>query len=180
MPTVQAQLLDVGTYSLRYPQPIQREQGDQRMLQWWAEPGRDEQGAELVAVQGGGVRLVVQPRPPHVSGRGMLEELFFDRVLVEPGDGAQPPRDGGTGAAVGFEVASEAFDVGTADGEQGQGAGAAPGGELAQVEGVCLPGQAPVPGQEPGEGEPFGVCEGGLDRDEAVDGRQWSSSTSGP
>jgi hypothetical protein len=52
----------------------------------------------------------------------------------------------------------------------GQGAGAAPGGELAQVQRVGLAGQAAVSGQESGEGEPFGVGEGGLDRDEGVDG----------
>jgi hypothetical protein len=43
---------------------------------------------------------------------------------------------------------------------------AAPGGELAQVQGVGLAGQAAVPGQVPGEGEPFGIGEGGLDRGE--------------
>ena len=86
----------------------------------------------------------------------MLEELLLDRVPVEPGDGAQPPGDGGPGPASGFQVAGEAFDVGAADGEQVQGAGAAPGGDLAQVEGVGLAGQAAVPGQEPGEREPFG------------------------
>jgi hypothetical protein len=32
--------------------------------------------------------------------------------------------------------------------------------------GIGPAGQAAVPGQEPGEGEPFGVGEGGLDRDE--------------
>ena len=37
----------------------------------------------------------------------MLEELFFDGVLVEPGDGAQPPGDGGPGAAAGFQFAGE-------------------------------------------------------------------------
>jgi hypothetical protein len=50
--------------------------------------------------------------------------------------------------------------------EQCQGAGAAPGGELAQVQGVGLAGQPAVPGQEPGEGEPFGIGEGRLDRGE--------------
>ena len=34
------------------------------------------------------------------------------------------------------------------------------------VECVRLAGQAPVPGQEPGDGEPFGISEGGLDRGE--------------
>jgi len=48
----------------------------------------------------------------------VLEEVLFDGVLVEPGDGAQPPGDGGAGPAAGFQVAGEAFDVGTADGEQ--------------------------------------------------------------
>jgi len=35
--------------------------------------------------------------------------------------------------AAGFQVPGEALDVGAADGEQSQGAGAAPAGELAQV-----------------------------------------------
>ena len=38
------------------------------------------------------MRLVIQPRSPDMRGRGMLEELFFGRVLYEPGDGAQPAR----------------------------------------------------------------------------------------
>jgi hypothetical protein len=37
----------------RYPQPVQREQGKQRMLGRRAEPGGNEQGTELVAVLGG-------------------------------------------------------------------------------------------------------------------------------
>ena len=89
----------------------------------------------------------------------MLEEFFFDSVAVEPGDGAQPPGDGRPGPAPGFQLSGEALDVGAADGEQVQGAGAAPGGELAQVERVGLAGQAAVPGQEPGEREPLGVSE---------------------
>jgi hypothetical protein len=39
-------------------------------------------------------------------------------------------------------------------------------GELAQVQGVGFAGQASVSGQVPGEGEPFGVGEGGLGRGE--------------
>ena len=39
---------------------------------------------------------------------------------------------------------------GAADREQGQGAGSAPGGDLAQVEGVGLSCQATVPDQESG------------------------------
>ena len=127
------------------------------------EPGGDQERAELVAVQGGGVRLVVQPGTADVRGGRVLEELFFDGVLVEPGDGAQPPGDGGAGPAAGFQLAGEGLDVGAADREQRQGPGAAPAGELAQVEGVGLAGQAAVPGQEPGEREPLGIGERRLD-----------------
>src|SRR5947208_11853213 len=42
----------------------------------------------------------------------------------------------------------------------------APAGELAQVQGIGLAGQAAVPGQEPGERDPLGVGEDGLDRGE--------------
>jgi hypothetical protein len=65
-----------------------------------------------------------------------------------------------------FQIPGEAFDVGAPDREQRQGAGAAPAGELAQVERVGLAGQAAVRGQEPGEREPFRIGEGRLDRDE--------------
>jgi hypothetical protein len=61
------------------------------------------------------------------------------------------------------EFAGEGLDVGAADGEQRQAPGAAPGGELAQVQGVGLAGQAAVAGQEPGEREPLGISERGLD-----------------
>jgi hypothetical protein len=108
------------------------------MLNRRPETGGDQQRAGLVAVQGDGMGLVVHPRPPDVGGRGMLQQVFFDRVLVEPGDGAQPP--GGAGAATCFQVAGEAFDAGAADGEKVQGAGAAPGSELAQVQRVRLSG----------------------------------------
>ena len=89
---------------------------------------------------------------PAVGGHARpasAEEFFFDRVPVEPGDGGQPPGDGGAGPAPGFQVPGEALDVGAADGEQGQGPGAAPAGELAQVQRVGLAGQAAVPARNP-------------------------------
>jgi hypothetical protein len=52
------------------------------------------------------------------------------------------------------------------DREQRHGPRPAPGGELAQVEGVGLAGQAAVAGQVPGERETLGIREHGLDRDE--------------
>jgi hypothetical protein len=42
-----------------------------------------------------------------VGCRGVVEELFFDGIPVEPGDGAQPPGDGGAGVAPGFQFAGE-------------------------------------------------------------------------
>ncbi len=51
------------------------------MLNRRAEPGGDQQRAELVAVQGDGTGLVVQPRPPDVGRRGMLQQVFFDPYL---------------------------------------------------------------------------------------------------
>jgi hypothetical protein len=83
-------------------QPVERQEGDQRVLGGQAEPGCDKQRAELVAVQAGGMGLIVQPGPAHVRGRRVVEELFLDGVAVESGDGAQPAGDGGTGAAAGF------------------------------------------------------------------------------
>jgi hypothetical protein len=131
---LQAQVLDVRAGGLRDPQPVQREQRDQRVLGGRAEPGGDEDASELVAVQGSGVRLVAEAGTADVRGRGMLEEFFFDGVLAEPGDGAQPPGDRGAGPAAGFQFTGEGFDVGAADGKQRQGPGAAPSGELPQVQ----------------------------------------------
>jgi hypothetical protein len=163
---LEPEVLDVRVGRLRHPQSVEREQRDQRVLGGRPEPGGDQQGAELVAVQGVGVRLIIQPRTADVRGRGVIEEFLFDGVLVEPGDGAQPPGDRGAGPAAGFQFAGVGLDVGAADREQGQGPGAAPAGELAQVEGVGLAGQAAVAGQEPGEREPLGIGERRLDRDQ--------------
>ena len=69
MPALQAQMLDIGASSLRYSQPVQREQGNQRMLQRQTKARGDQKGAELVAVKGGGMRLVVHPRAAHMRGR---------------------------------------------------------------------------------------------------------------
>jgi len=43
----------------------------------------------------------------------VVEELFLDGVLIEPGDSAQAAGDGGAGAAARFQVAGEALDVST-------------------------------------------------------------------
>ena len=80
----------------------------------------------------------------------MIEELFLDRVVVEPGDGAQPPGDGGPGPAAGFQIAAEAFDVRATGLEQAKLMLLAPAGELPQVQLVGLAGQPAVGGEETG------------------------------
>ena len=115
-----------------------------------------------------------------MRGWGVVEEFLFDGVLVEPGDGAQPPGHGGATPAAGFQFAGEGLDVGAADGEQRKRAGAAPAGELPQVQGVGVAGQAAVPGQEPGERKPLGISEHRQDRDEGRGmGRGGHRGTSG-
>jgi hypothetical protein len=69
VPALQAQLLDVRAGGLRDPQPVQREQRDQRMLARRTKPGGDQQGAELIVIQGDGVRLVIDSRTADVGGR---------------------------------------------------------------------------------------------------------------
>jgi hypothetical protein len=58
--------------------------GDQRVLGRRAEPGGDQQGAELVTVQGDGMGLMIHSRPPDMGGRGVLEEFLFDGILADP------------------------------------------------------------------------------------------------
>ncbi len=111
VPALDAQALNAGAGRLGNPQPVQSEQGDQRMLGRRAEPRSHQDRTEFIAVQPGRVRLVVQAWTADMRGRGMLEQFFFHRVPAEPSHGAQPAGDGGPGAAAGFQVAGEALDV---------------------------------------------------------------------
>jgi len=109
-------------------------------------PGGDQQRAEFVAVQPDRVRLVIQPGPPDMGGREMIQEFFLDGISVESGDGTEPAGDGGPGPATGFKIPGEALDVGPAGLEQVQLMLVAPGGVLAQVQFAGLAGQAAVAG----------------------------------
>ena len=64
------------------------------------------------------MRLVVESGPADVDGRGVLDEALLGGVAVEPGDGRQPPADGGLGLAVLLEVAGVQLDVGAVGVEQ--------------------------------------------------------------
>jgi hypothetical protein len=54
-----AQGLDVGAGGFGNAQPVEGQQGNQRMLGGRAEPGGDQQRAELVTVQPGGMGLII-------------------------------------------------------------------------------------------------------------------------
>jgi hypothetical protein len=93
----------------------------------------------------------------------MVEELLLDGVPVEPRDRRQAAGDGGPGPAAALEFPGEGLDVCAADREQRHGPGSAPPGELAQVEGVRLTGQAAVAGEVTGQREPLHISEHRLD-----------------
>jgi hypothetical protein len=108
------------------------------------------------------VGLVVHPGTPDVHGWRMVEEFLLEGVPIEPRHRGKPAGDGGPGPAAALELPGEGLDVGAADREQRHGPGPAPAGELPQVEGVRLAGEAAIPGER----EPFRISEHRLDGDE--------------
>jgi hypothetical protein len=80
-------MLDVGAGRFGDPQAVQGQQGDKRVLHRRAEPGGHQQRAELVTVQRDRMGLVVDPWSPDMGSGRVIQEFFFDGVLVEPGDG---------------------------------------------------------------------------------------------
>ena len=97
----------------------------------------------------------------------MTGEFLPGRVPAEPGNGAQPPGDGGPGAAAGFQITGVTPDAGAAGTGQAQLMLLAPAGELPQVQLVRLAGQPAVPGEEPSQCQPLRVREDGRDRDQS-------------
>jgi hypothetical protein len=55
-----AERFDAGADGFGDPQPVRGQQRDQGMLHRWAKTGGHQQRAELVTLQAGGVRLVIQ------------------------------------------------------------------------------------------------------------------------
>jgi hypothetical protein len=136
-PALQAQVLDVRTGGLGNPRAVEGQQ-----------------------------RLVVDPRTPDVRRGRVVWGFLLDGVPVEPGDSGQPPGDGGPARPRESSSRGGRLDVGAAHGEQRRGPRLAPAGELTQVKGVGLSGQAAVSGQVTGEREPLGIGERRLDRHE--------------
>jgi hypothetical protein len=146
---LESEVLDVGPDGLGDTESVEGQHTDQRVISCIGQAGGDQHGADLVAVQAGGVGLVVQPGPPHVRRQGQGDQAFLFRVAVEAPHGAQPPGDRGPGPPERLEVAGEALDVGAARTEHLYVMFGAPSDVLAQVERVGLEGEAAVAGQEP-------------------------------
>jgi hypothetical protein len=103
--------------------------------------------SEISACSGGPSPAATSSAPSSLRSRAVAWDSSSSRGrrtwAAAGGAGALPSRrtcrtrrwctagDGDASAAAYFQVAGEAFDAGAADGEQGRGAGAVPGGELA-------------------------------------------------
>lgn len=91
MAALEAECFDVGAERLEHARTIDGQKRDRRVLPRRGETGSDEQRTHLIAIQAGGVGLVVEPWTADVDGGRALEEPLLFRVPVEVGDGAQPP-----------------------------------------------------------------------------------------
>jgi len=127
-----------------------------------SESGSHKESSDFVAVEPGGMRLVVEARPANMDRWRVIEKLLFDGIAVEAGDSAQAPSDRRASPAASFEVATEALDVGTSRVEEVDAVLLAPRGELAKVEGVRLSGESAVAGEKASERDPLGIAEHGL------------------
>jgi hypothetical protein len=67
MATFEAERLDVGTERFGDSQPVDSQQRDKRVLARRRQSRRDEQRTDVVAVQTGGVGLVVKARAPNMN-----------------------------------------------------------------------------------------------------------------
>jgi hypothetical protein len=74
---LQPEILDVGADGLGDPEPVEGEQADQGVIPCVGEPGGDQHGADLVAVQAGGVGLVVQAGSAHMRRRRHRDQALF-------------------------------------------------------------------------------------------------------
>ena len=69
MTAFETEELDIGTDRLGHPEPVQREQRDQGVVAGTGQSGSDEHRPDLVTVEAGRVRLIVQARSTDMHGR---------------------------------------------------------------------------------------------------------------
>jgi len=172
MPSFEAEAVDVRPRRLRDPQPVQREQRDQRVLARSPETRGDEQRTDLVTVQTGGVGLVIDARTAYMHRRRVGQQAFLLGVTVEARHRAQPAGHSRPSPAATLKLPGELLDVSPARLEQVQVVVVAPGDVLAQVQFVRVSGQPAVAGEKPAESEPLGVSKDGVERDDRRRGRR--------
>jgi hypothetical protein len=169
VPAPEAQVLNVSAGGLGDPQPVQGEQRDQRVHGRRTEPRRYQQRAELIEIQGDGMRLVIDSRPADMGGGRAVQEFLFDGVPVNPAmvDSrrvtvalARPIASSSRAKPAMSAMSARRTANGARDPVRHQLA------NWAQVQRIGLAGQDAVPGQEPGERDPLGIGERGLDRGE--------------
>jgi len=97
VPSLQPQVLDVSPNGFRDPQPVESQQAEQGVIPGAGQPRSHQHGADLVAVQAGGVGLVVQLGAPHVGRWRDPDQAFLFGVRLEAGHCAQPAGDRGPG-----------------------------------------------------------------------------------
>jgi hypothetical protein len=114
------------------------------VVAWRRDAGRDEDGAELVAIEVSDVGLVVDAWPADVHRWRAVDDAFFLGVAVTPDHRAEPAGHGGACLPAVLEVPGERLDVDAPDLEEVLIVLRAPGGELPKVEGVRLAGEAAV------------------------------------
>jgi hypothetical protein len=76
----EAERFDVGAERLGHAQTNDGQKRDERVLPRRGETGSDEERAHLVAIQAGGVGLVVEPRPANADG-GERSPILSGREL---------------------------------------------------------------------------------------------------
>ena len=163
VPPFEAERFDVGTERFGDSEAVDRQQADEGVLPRRGQPSSHEEGADLVAIQAGGMRLVVQSGPADMGRRRPLEQALLFGVAVETRDRAEATSDSCSSAPTRFEVAGEALDVSPPGAEQAQVVLGAPGDELAQVKGIGLTGQSSVAGKVRRQRVPLSVGEHQVD-----------------
>ena len=149
MPSILAERLDVRPGRFGDPEPVEREERDERVLGGGAESRGDEQGTDRVAVQANDVGLVVDPGAADMNCRGMSHKAFLFGVAVEAGDRAQPPGDRRRCTTSSLQLTSEGLNVATANLKQPEVAQPAEGDELAEIKRAGVASEAPVASEEP-------------------------------
>jgi hypothetical protein len=167
------EVFDIGTEGFGDPQPGQCQQRDQGVVTAAGQPGGDQQGADLVAIQTNRPGLVVQLGTPHMRGWRHVDEAFLFGVPVEGHDRRQATRDGGAGSARLLEPSGVQLDVGSGDAEQFEMLLSTPAAPLTQIQAVRLAGAARIAGQEPGDRDPDWI-------DQNVAGDKLDSGRGGP